>query len=59
MQTSAPTLMDIIEPPGNPWLQKVLKGKSGAAPDGVRVVRFSVEDEDEPSNQAKREERAA
>ena len=42
MKTLGPTLMDVIEPPGNLWLQKLLKGKSGSLPPGVRVVRFEA-----------------
>ncbi len=39
------SLMDVLAPPANPWLREILKHKA-TIPPGVRVVRFSEEDED-------------
>lgn len=47
MKTLSPTLIDIIFPPANPWLQSILKGKARAIPPGVQVVRFGDGEEDE------------
>lgn len=57
MKAAGPTLMDVIAPPGNVWLQKLLKGKGGAMPPGVRVVRFEApeESDDETPPRRKRE----
>lgn len=44
MKPDTPTLIDILEPPRNPWLKKLLSGK-GKAPAGVRVVRFEGQDD--------------
>lgn len=41
--------MDVIAPPGNLWLQKLLKGKAEALPPGVRVIRYEAPDELDPS----------
>jgi hypothetical protein len=38
------SLLDILEPPSNPWLQAVSAGKVGALPQGIRVVRYEVKD---------------
>ena len=46
------SLFDIIHPPGNPWLEKLLSGKA-KPPAGVRVVRFDQSDDfDAPEGQS-------
>lgn len=47
MKTLSPTLIDIISPPANPWLQSLLKGKARAIPPWVQVVRFGDTEDDE------------
>lgn len=39
------SLMDVLTPPANPWLREILKPKA-TMPPGVRVVRFSEEDDE-------------
>lgn len=52
MKTPSPTLIDIISPPANPWLQSILKGKARAVPPGVQVVRFSDMEDDDTAQSA-------
>ncbi len=39
------SLLDIIDPPGNPWLKDLQRGKA-ELPRGVRLVRHSSGDTD-------------
>ena len=39
------SLLDILVPPGNPWLRGLIPGKT-VLPKGVRVVRHNVADEE-------------
>ena len=56
----AASLMDVIAPPGNLWLQELLQGRAGALPPGVRVIRFEVADEpDEATPRRSRHETSA
>ena len=48
MKPAAPTLIDILQPPVNPWLKKLLSGR-GQTPPGVRVVRFEGQDDPDTS----------
>lgn len=45
MATQSMSLMDILSPPGNPWLAELRRRKSDL-PKGVRIVRFSEADDD-------------
>lgn len=47
MKPANPSLIDIISPPANPWLQTILNGKAETIPAWVQVVRFSDKEEDE------------
>ena len=47
MKTGSPTLMEVISPPANPWLQSILKSKGGDIPPWVQVVRFDDKDDDD------------
>ncbi len=49
MKATGPTLMDVIAPPGNHWLQTLLNGKAASLPPGVRVVRYETQDEPDES----------
>ncbi|MDP2795346.1 MAG: hypothetical protein Q8O25_14915 [Sulfurisoma sp.] len=44
MKPAETTLMDILDPPRNPWLGRLLSGK-GKPPAGVRVIRFDEPDD--------------
>lgn len=44
-------LIDVISPPENPWLKEISLRKLGL-PVGVRVVRFSDDDSDDPLDQS-------
>lgn len=50
--------MDVIAPPGNLWLQKLLKGKGGTVPPGVRVVRFEAPEEADEAPPPRRQREA-
>jgi len=43
------SLIDVLVPPENPWLKKLSKSKANL-PAGVRVVRFTVDDDDRLDN---------
>ncbi len=43
--------IDVLSPPGNPWLKVILLRKTGF-PVGVRVVRFNDDDSDDPQDQS-------
>jgi len=58
MKMANPTLIDIISPPANPWLQTILNGKADSIPPWVQVVRFSDKDEDDPISVALPEQRS-
>jgi hypothetical protein len=45
MKPARPSLMDVIAPPINPWLRKILDGKAADLPTGVRIVRFESDDD--------------
>lgn len=38
------SLLEIIEPLSNPWLQAVQSGKVRALPQGVRIIRYQEKD---------------
>jgi hypothetical protein len=40
MKPVSPSLMDVLAPPLNPWLHKILGARPADLPDGVRQVRF-------------------
>ncbi len=44
MKKTSPSLLDVLEPPPNPWLEKVREGESNR-PDNVRVVRSGGADD--------------
>ncbi|MFA6310730.1 MAG: hypothetical protein WCV99_08120 [Sterolibacterium sp.] len=52
MKALNPTLIDIISPPANPWLQSILKGKARSVPPGVQVVRFGDMEDDDAARSA-------
>jgi hypothetical protein len=45
MTSQSMSLMDILTPPGNPWLADIARRKTDL-PAGVRIVRFSESDDD-------------
>jgi hypothetical protein len=45
MTSQSMSLMDILTPPGNPWLADIARRKADL-PVGVRIVRFSEADDD-------------
>lgn len=45
MKPETTTLMDVLTPPGNPWLRKILAARGGSVPEGVQVVRFGGRDD--------------
>lgn len=45
MNQQAVSLVDILTPPGNRWLKELSRRKS-ELPAGVRIVRFSENDDD-------------
>ena len=46
MKLVRPRLMDVIAPPINPWLHRIMSAKAADLPDGVRLVRFENPDDD-------------
>ena len=46
MKPVSPSLMDVLAPPLNPWLHKILSGRPSDLPDGVRQVRFEGPEDD-------------
>ena len=49
MKKSSPSLLDVLEPPPNPWLEKASEGES-TRPGHVRVVRSGgADDFDSPA----------
>lgn len=49
MNQQAVSLVDILTPPGNRWLKELSRRKS-ELPAGVRIVRFSENDDDPAEN---------
>lgn len=47
MSCIKPSLMDVIKPPVNPWLQQIRSSASKEKPPGVRIVRFGDDDDAE------------
>jgi hypothetical protein len=45
MTSQSMSLMDILTPPGNPWLADIARRKTDL-PAGVRIVRFSDADDE-------------
>jgi hypothetical protein len=45
MTSQSMSLMDILTPPGNPWLADIARRKTDL-PTGVRIVRFSEADDE-------------
>lgn len=45
MTSPSMSLMDILTPPGNPWLADIARRKTDL-PAGVRIVRFSDADDE-------------
>lgn len=46
MKPVSPSLMDVLAPPLNPWLHKILSARPADLPDGVRQVRFEGPEDD-------------
>lgn len=45
------SLMDVLNPPVNPWLKEISQ-RNAKVPAGVRVVRLGGEEDDDPLDQA-------
>jgi hypothetical protein len=52
MTQQATSLIDVLSPPGNPWLKELARRKANL-PAGVRIVRFGEADDD-PSDEGER-----
>ena len=46
MKPVSPSLMDVLAPPLNPWLHKMLTARPADLPEGVRQVRFEGPEDD-------------
>ncbi|MRR52107.1 MAG: hypothetical protein EG825_14560 [Rhodocyclaceae bacterium] len=44
MSSHPTSLLEIIEPLSNPWLQSVQSGKVRVLPQGVRIIRYQEKD---------------
>ena len=54
MTSQSMSLMDVLAPPGNPWLADMARRKNDL-PTGVRIVRFSEADDDTGNESASTE----
>lgn len=44
MSAHPTSLLEILEPLSNPWLQAVQSGKVRALPQGIRIIRYQERD---------------
>jgi len=44
MSAHPTSLLEILEPLSNPWLQAVQSGKVRALPQGIRIIRYQEKD---------------